>query len=204
MSQAGPLVIIIDDDPDIREALSGLLETVELRAAVFASTAEFLASKRSDGPCCIVLDIRLPGLSGLEFQQQLAKENIPIPVIIITGYADVPISVRAMKAGAIEFLTKPIRDQEFLEAVQAALKRDSLRLEAEREVAELRARHRSLTARERQVMALLAAGSVSKQIAGELAVTEVTVRLHRLQVMRKMRVGSLAELIRVADRIKDP
>jgi FixJ family two-component response regulator len=204
MSQAGPLVIIIDDDPDIREALSALLETVELRAAVFASTTEFLASKRSDGPCCIVLDVRLPGVSGLEFQQQLAKENIPIPVIIITGYGDVPISVRAMKAGAIEFLTKPIRDQEFLEAVQAALKRDSLRLEAEREVAELRARHRSLTARERQVMALLAAGSVSKQIAGELAVTEVTVRLHRLQVMRKMRVGSLAELIRVADRIKDP
>jgi FixJ family two-component response regulator len=204
MSQAGSLVIIIDDDPDIREALSGLLEIVELRAAAFASTAEFLASKRPDGPCCIVLDVRLPGLSGLEFQQQLANENIPIPVIIITGYADVPISVRAMKAGAIEFLTKPIRDQEFLEAVQAALKRDSLRLEAEREVAELRARHRSLTARERQVMALLAAGSVSKQIAGELAVTEVTVRLHRLQVMRKMRVGSLAELIRVADRIKDP
>jgi FixJ family two-component response regulator len=204
MSQAGSLVIIIDDDPDIREALSALLETVELRAAVFASTTEFLASKRSDGPCCIVLDVRLPGVSGLEFQQQLAKENIPIPVIIITGYGDVPISVRAMKAGAIEFLTKPIRDQEFLEAVQAALKRDSLRLEAEREVAELRARHRSLTARERQVMALLAAGSVSKQIAGELAVTEVTVRLHRLQVMRKMRVGSLAELIRVADRIKDP
>jgi FixJ family two-component response regulator len=204
MSQAGSLVIIIDDDPDIREALSALLETVELRAAVFASTTEFLASKRSDGPCCIVLDVRLPGVSGLEFQQQLAKENIPIPVIIITGYGDVPISVRAMKAGAIEFLTKPIRDQEFLDAVQAALKRDSLRLEAEREVAELRARHRSLTARERQVMALLAAGNVSKQIAGELAVTEVTVRLHRLQVMRKMRVGSLAELIRVADRIKDP
>jgi FixJ family two-component response regulator len=198
----GPLVIIIDDDPDIREALSGLLETVDLRAAVFASAAEFLASKRPDAPCCIVLDVRLPALGGLEFQRRLARENIPIPIIFITGYGDVPMSVRAMKAGAVEFLTKPIRDQEFLEAVQAALRRDSLRLESEREVAGLRARHRSLTAREQQVMALLVAGRVNKQIAGDLAVSEVTIRLHRLQVMKKMQVSSLAELIRVADRIR--
>jgi len=151
-----------------------------------------------------VLDVRLPGLSGFEFQQQLMQENFPVPIIFITGYGDVPMSVRAMKAGAVEFLTKPIRDQEFLEAVQAALRRDNLRLEAAREVAELRARHSSLTAREQQVMALLVAGRVSKQIAGELAVSEVTIRLHRLQVMRKMQVGSLADLIRIADKIKGP
>jgi len=203
MSEADPLVIIIDDDPDIREALAALLETVKLRSAAFASTSEFLASKRPEGPCCIVLDVRLPGVGGLEFQHRLAQENLPTPIVFITGHGDVPMSVRAMKAGAVEFLTKPVRDQEFLDAVQAALRRDGMRLNAEREVAELRARHRSLTAREQQVMALLVVGRVSKQIAGELAVSEVTVRLHRLQVMKKMRVGSLAELIRVADKIKE-
>lgn len=196
-----PLVIIIDDDSDTREALSSLLKTVELRSVTFASASEFLASKRPDGPSCIVSDLRLPGLGGLEFQRLLRQDNIPIPIIFITGYGDVPTSVRAMKAGAVEFLTKPVRDQEFLEAVQAALRGDSLRLEAEREVNELRARHRSLTAREKQVMALLVAGHVNKQIAGELAVSEVTIRLHRLQVMRKMQVNSLAELIRVAEQI---
>jgi FixJ family two-component response regulator len=203
MSQTGPLVIIIDDDADTREALCGLLETVKLRAVTFASATEFLASKRPDGPCCMVLDVRLPGLGGLEFQRRLTQENIPVPVIFITGHADVPMSVRAMKAGAVEFLSKPINEQEFLDAVQTALERDSLRLEAEREVAELRARHRSLTAREQQIMTSLVAGKVNKQIAAELAISEVTVRLHRLQVMRKMQVGSLAQLIRVADRIKD-
>ena len=204
MSQTGPLVIIIDDDADTRDALRGLLETVKLRAVTFASATEFMASKRPDGPCCIVLDVRLPGLGGLEFQRRLTQENIPIPVIFITGHADVPMSVRAMKAGAVEFLSKPINEQEFLDAVQTALERDSLRLEAEREVAELRARHRSLTAREQQIMTSLVAGKVNKQIAAELAISEVTVRLHRLQVMRKMQVGSLAQLIRAADRIKDP
>ena len=204
MSETESLVIIIDDDPDIREALRSLLETVGLRAALFNSAAEFLRSKRPDGPRCIVLDVRLPELGGLEVQQRLTQENIPIPVIFITGYGDIPTSVRAMKAGAAEFLTKPIHDQEFLEAVQAALRQDALRLEAEREVAELRARHRSLTPRKQQVMALLVAGRVNKQIAGELAVSEVTIRLHRLQVMRKMQVSSLAELIRAADRIKLP
>lgn len=204
MSQTGPLVIIIDDDADTRDALCGLLETVKLRAVTFASATEFMASKRPDGPCCIVLDVRLPGLGGLEFQRRLTQENIPIPVIFITGHADVPMSVRAMKAGAVEFLSKPIHEQEFLDAVQTALERDSLRLEAEREVAELRARHRSLTAREQQIMTSLVAGKVNKQIAAELAISEVTVRLHRLQVMRKMQIGSLAQLIRAADRIKDP
>jgi FixJ family two-component response regulator len=198
----GPLVIIIDDDPDIREALSKLLETINLRAVTYPSAAEFLAGKRSSGPSCIVLDVRLPGVGGLEFQRRLAQENIPTPIIFITGYGDVPTSVRAMKAGAVEFLTKPIRDQEFLEAVQAALRRDGFRLEREREVGELRSRQQSLTAREQQVMALLVAGRVNKQIASDLAVSEVTVRLHRLQVMKKMQAGSLSELIRIADRIK--
>jgi FixJ family two-component response regulator len=197
-----PVVIIIDDDPDIREALSKLLETVSLRAVAYPSTAEFLASKRSPGPSCIVLDVRLPGVGGLEFQRHLAQESIPTPIVFITGHGDVPMSVRAMKAGAVEFLTKPIRDQEFLEAVQAALRRDGLRLEREREVGELRSRHQSLTAREQQVMASLVAGRVNKQIASDLAVSEVTVRLHRLQVMKKMQAGSLSELIRIADRIK--
>src|SRR3954451_15420368 len=200
MSEAGSLVIVIDDDRDIREALSSLLETVGLRSVAFPSPAEFLASKRPDGPCCIVLDVRLPGVGGLDFQRQLTQENIPIPIIFVTGYGDIKMSVQAMKAGAIEFLTKPIRHQEFLEAVQAALRRHSLRLEGERELAELRVRHKSLTAREQQVMALLVAGRASKQIAGELAVSQVTVRLHRLQVMRKMQVRSLAELIRVVDK----
>jgi FixJ family two-component response regulator len=198
----GPLVIIIDDDPDIREALSKLLETVNLRAVTYPSTAEFLASRRSPGASCIVLDVRLPGVGGLEFQRRLARDNIPTPIIFITGYGDVPMSVRAMKAGAVEFLTKPIRDQEFLEAVQAALRRDSLRLEREREVGELRSRHEALTAREKQVMALLVAGRVNKQIASDLEVSEVTARLHRLQVMKKMQAGSLAELIRMAERVK--
>jgi FixJ family two-component response regulator len=199
-----PLVIIIDDDRAIQEALTGLLETVNLRTASFSSASEFLASKRADGPSCIVLDVRLPGLGGLEFQRRLAGENVRTPIIFVTGYGDVPMSVRAMKAGAIEFLTKPIRDQEFLEAVQEALQRDKLRLDREREVDQIRARHRSLTAREQQVMELLVAGRVNKQIASELAISEVTIRLYRLQVMKKTRASSLAELIRIADRLKHP
>lgn len=199
-----PRVIIIDDDRDIREALTGLLETVDLPTASFCSAAEFLASKRSDGPSCIVLDVRLPGVGGLEFQKRLAKENVRTPIIFITGYGDVPMSVRAMKAGAIEFLTKPIREQEFLEAVQGAIQRDKLRLESEREVDLIRARRRSLTTREQQVMELLVAGRVNKQIASELAISDVTIRLHRLQVMKKMQAGSLAELIRIADRLEHP
>ena len=197
-----PLVIIIDDDRAIQEALRGLLETIDLRSASLSSADEFLASKRPEGPSCIVLDVRLPGVGGLEFQKRLAEENIRIPIIFITGYGDVPMSVRAMKAGAVEFLTKPIREQEFLEAVQGALQRDRLRLDREREVEQVRARHRSLTAREQQIMELLVAGRVNKQIASELAISEVTIRLHRLQVMKKMRASSLAHLIRIADRLK--
>lgn len=202
MSEAQALVVVIDDDPDIRNALQGLLETVDLQAALFATASEFLASKRPQGPCCIVVDVRLPGLSGLDFQQQLARENIPIPVIFITGHGDIPMSVRAMKAGAVEFLTKPLRDQDLLDAIQAALRHDRARLEDERKVADLRNHRDSLTAREREVMALLVSGRVNKQIAAEAGISEVTVRLHRGQIMRKMRASSLADLIRIADKIK--
>ena len=202
MSEDQPVVVIIDDDPDIRHALQGLLETVDLQAALFATASEFLASKRPQGPCCIVVDVRLPGLSGLDFQQELARENTPIPVIFITGHGDIPMSVRAMKAGAVEFLTKPLRDQDLLDAIQAALRRDRARLEDERKVADLRNRHELLTAREREVMALLVSGRVNKQIAAEAQISDVTVRLHRGQIMRKMRASSLADLIRIADKIK--
>ena len=202
MSEARPIVVIIDDDPDIRDALQGLLETVDLEVALFRSASEFLASKRPEGPCCIVLDVRLPGLSGLDFQQELARENIPIPIIFITGHGDIPMSVRAMKAGAVEFLTKPLRDQDLLDAIQAGLRRDRSRLEEERKVAQLRMRHQSLTAREREIMELLVSGRVNKQIAAEIGISEVTVRLHRGQIMRKMQVGSLADLVRAADKIK--
>ena len=202
MSEAQALVVVIDDDPDIRNALQGLLETVDLQAALYATASEFLASKRPQGPCCIVVDVRLPGLSGLDFQQQLARENIPIPVIFITGHGDIPMSVRAMKAGAVEFLTKPLRDQDVLDAIQAALRHDRARLEDERKVADLRNHRDSLTAREREVMALLVSGRVNKQIAAEAGISEVTVRLHRGQIMRKMRASSLADLIRIADKIK--
>jgi FixJ family two-component response regulator len=202
MSEGQSGVVIIDDDPDIRDALQGLLETVDLQAAPFATASEFLASKRPEGPCCIVVDVRLPGLSGLDFQQELARENNPIPIIFITGHGDIPMSVRAMKAGAVEFLTKPLHDQDLLDAIQAALRRDQARLEDERKVADLRTRHESLTTRERQVMALLVSGRVNKQIAAEVGISEVTVRLHRGQIMRKMRASSLADLIRIADKIK--
>ena len=202
MSEAQALVVVIDDDPDIRNALQGLLETVDLQAALFATASEFLASKRPQGPCCIVVDVRLPGLSGLDFQQELAREKIPIPVIFITGHGDIPMSVRAMKVGAVEFLTKPLRDQDLLDAIQAALRHDRARLEDERKVAGLRNRHDSLTAREREVMALLVSGRVNKQIAAEAGISEVTVRLHRGQIMRKMHASSLADLIRIADKIK--
>jgi FixJ family two-component response regulator len=202
MSEGQPGVVIIDDDPDIRDALQGLLETVDLQAALFATASEFLASKPPQGPCCVVVDVRLPGLSGLDFQQELARENNPIPIIFITGHGDIPMSVRAMKAGAVEFLTKPLHDQDLLDAIQAALRRDQARLEDERKVADLRTRHESLTTRERQVMALLVSGRVNKQIAAEVGISEVTVRLHRGQIMRKMRASSLADLIRIADKIK--
>jgi FixJ family two-component response regulator len=174
VSDARPVVVIIDDDPEIRNALQGLLETVDLQAALFATASEFLACKRPDGPCCIVVGVRLPGLSGLDFQQELLRENISTPIIFITGHGDIPMSVRAMKAGAVEFLTKPVHDQALLDAIQAALRRDRARLEDERRIADNRTRHESLSARERQVMALLVSGRANKQIAFEIGISEVT------------------------------
>jgi FixJ family two-component response regulator len=202
MSEAHPTVVVIDDDPDVRDALQGLLETINLRAVLFATASEFLTSKRPRGPCCIVVDVRLPDLSGFDFQQELARKNIPLPIIFITGHGDIPMSVRAIKAGAVEFLTKPLRDQDLLDAIQGALRRDRLRLDEERTLTDLRTRYEMLTAREREVMALLVSGRVNKQIAAEIGVSEVTVRLHRGQITQKMHAKSLVDLIRAADKLR--
>jgi FixJ family two-component response regulator len=195
------VVFVVDDDASMRGALENLLASVGLEARAFASPQEFLQAKRPDVPSCLVLDVRLPGKSGLAFQEDLIRAGISVPVIFITGHGDIPMSVRAMKAGAVEFLTKPFADQQLLDAIHAALERDrALRRDAEL-VAELRTRYADLTAREREVMKLVAAGRVNKQIAGDLGISEVTVKVHRGQVMRKMRTRSLADLVRMADRL---
>ena len=197
----GSRVFVIDDDASVREALADLLGTVGLAMTGFSSPREFLASERPEVPSCLVLDVRLPGSSGLEFQRELASAGEPIPIIFITGHGDIPMSVRAMKAGAVEFLTKPFRDQELLDAIQAAIARDEARREADLAATELRGRFDALTAREREVMALLATGQLNKQIGAAIGATESTVKAHRTQIMRKMRSGSLAELVRMADRL---
>ena len=202
MSEAQSTVIVVDDDPEIREALDGLLRSVGLQVQMLASVPEFLKSAPPDCPTCLILDVRLPGQGGLDFQRELAAANIRLPIIFITGHGDIPMSVQAIKAGAVEFLTKPLRDQDLLDAIQAALRRDRARLDEERKFADLRTRHEALTARERQVMALLVSGRVNKQIAAEIGISEVTVRLHRGQIMQKMRASSLVDLIRIADKIK--
>ena len=204
MSEAQSTVVVVDDDPEIREAIGGLLRSVGLQVQLLASVPEFLKSGPPDGPTCLILDVRLPGQSGLDFQRELAAANIRVPIIFITGHGDIPMSVQAMKGGALEFLTKPFRDQDLLEAVQLGLARDRARRDEDKALTALLERFNTLTAREREVMSLVAKGRLNKQIAGELAISEVTVRLHRLQVMRKMQVGSLAQLIRAAGRIKDP
>jgi FixJ family two-component response regulator len=201
MTEAIPTVIVVDDDPAIREAIGGLLRSVGLQAKLFVSVDEFLKAVRPDGPTCLVLDVRLPGRSGLDFQQELAAANLHLPIIFITGYGDIPMSVRAMKGGAIEFLTKPFRDQDLLDAIQLGITRDRARLGDENAVAGLRTRFESLTPREREVMALVAAGRLNKQIAYEIGVSEITVKVHRGQVMRKMQATSLPDLARMADRL---
>ncbi|MBV8338128.1 MAG: response regulator transcription factor [Alphaproteobacteria bacterium] len=201
MPDATSTVIVIDDDPGIRESIGSLLRSVGLQATLFASVDEFLTAGRPAGPACLVLDVRLPGRSGLDLQRELAAANIRVPIIFITGYGDIPMSVEAMKGGAIEFLTKPFRDQDLLDAIQLGLERDRAWLENERSVAGLRARFETLTPREREVMALVVAGRLNKQIAYEIGVSEITVKVHRGQVMRKMRAASLPDLARMADRL---
>jgi FixJ family two-component response regulator len=202
MTEAPPSVVVIDDDPDIREALRSLLQSVGLQGKAFASVPEFLKSGRPDGPTCLVLDVRLPGRSGLDFQRELSAANIDLPIIFITAHADVAMSVQAMKGGALEFLTKPVRDQDLLDAIQLGLERDRARRAGERALAALRERFETLTPREREVMTEVLKGRLNKQIAGDIGVSEVTVKAHRGQVMRKMQASSLLDLARMAEKLK--
>jgi FixJ family two-component response regulator len=201
VTEKRPVVFIVDDDASVRESLADLLRSVGLEVKSFASAQEFLADKRADGPACLVLDVRLPGASGLEFQRMLAQSGVHLPIIFITGYGDVPMSVQAIKSGAVEFLTKPVREQELLDAIHSAIARDRDRLKQDDEVNELQVRFNSLTSREREVLALVVTGLQNKQIAGELDLSESTVKVHRGQITRKLRARTLVQLVRIADKL---
>jgi len=197
-----PIVFIIDDDASVRDALTDLLRSVGLGVESFSTTQEFLQSKRPNAPACIVLDVRLPGPSGLEFQRTLMKSGINLPVIFISGHGDISMSVQAIKAGAIDFLTKPLHEQKLLDAIQTGIERDRTRRVEEKDVAQIRERFESLTPREQEVLTIVITGHPTKQIAAELKLSEMTVKIHRSQMMRKMRAKSLVELVRMADMLK--
>ena len=202
MPNARPTVLVIDDDPELRASVGRLLRSLGLDAQLFASISDFLKSDPPDCPTCLVLDVRLPGESGLELQRELAAVNRNLPIIFITGHGDIPMSVQAMKGGAIEFLTKPFRDQELLDAIQFGLSRDRARRENEKALAALRERFESLSPREREIMIQVAHGRLSKQIAGDIGIAEATVKVHRSRLMHKMKARSLPELSRMADKLK--
>ena len=202
MKDNDAIVFVVDDDPSIREAIKSLISLVGLRVETFGSAQEFLRTERPDLPGCVVLDVEMPGLSGLDLQRELAANGIELPIIFITGYGDIPMSVRAMKAGATEFLTKPFRDQDLLDAIQQALERDRATRRHSKEIAELRQRFDALTSREREVMSLVVGGWLNKQIGFELGISEITVKIHRGRVMNKMGAQSLAELVRMTERLE--
>jgi FixJ family two-component response regulator len=201
MSDRPPVVYVIDDDESVRNGLDDLLRSVGLTVKTFGSTRDFLSGARPDAPACLVLDVRLPGTSGLEFQRSLMSSGVHLPIIFISGHGDIPMSVQAMKSGAVEFLTKPLHEQALLDAIQAAVERDRARRDDAKVVAELRQRFDSLTSREREVLTLVIAGRMNKQIAGDLELSENTVKVHRSQITRKMRARSLVDLVRIADRL---